>query len=103
MKRATWILVAALAVLLVYPATMPSAKSPDTGNTPPTITPNPGPGPYDDPDLNGDGDNGDGDGLGGFNGGGKKDGLNTAAGLGTPESMAKIWWMYFMMSFWTIF
>lgn len=90
MKRAMLILVAALAVLLVYPATMPSAKSPSTNDSPTIhiITPHvPG---GDDPNGTDDNDDGDADDVSGF-----KDGRPSGATVViSAKSMAKAWWMY---------
>jgi hypothetical protein len=93
MKRACFILIAVLAVLLVYPASMPSAKSPSIDDSPTIIvTPNTGPGvPSGSGD--GDGDQGDADDLG-FKG--DKHTRYKVGGLPQTRSGAKIWWMYLL-------
>ena len=95
MKRACFILIAVLAVLLVYPATMPSAKSPGIDDSPTIIiTPNPGHGggpPAGTGD--GDGDEGDADDLGIK---GKDPNQQSAGGFQQTRFGAKIWWMYLL-------
>ncbi len=91
MKRACFILIAVLAVLLVYPASMPSAKSPSIDDSPTIIiTPNTDPG---GPLGSGDGDQGDADDLGLK---GDKHTRFTVGGLPQTRSGAKIWWMYLL-------
>ena len=98
MKRASLILIAILAVLLVYPASMPSAKSPGRTDTPTItiITPFAGPG-NGGPTLTGEDDNGDQDDIAGIKKGQRPSGDGGPSGLsGLPGvSMAKVWWMYF--------
>ena len=95
MKRAILILVAVLAVLLVYPATTPSAKSYRVDADSPNIIT--GPSGYEDPiDLsgNGDGDDGDSDGVSGIRGG-RRDGFTNVSGqTGNVVTGGKLWWMY---------
>ena len=91
MKRAIFIMIAVLAVLLVYPATTPSAKSPSTQDSPTIqiITP-----PGNDLGLSGDGDDGDGDDLGGMRDGFKEGTHGAVSQRDTKWLQAKIWWMY---------
>ena len=91
MKRAIAILVAVLAILLVYPATAPSAKSPNFTDTPTIIHILP---PGDGSQGNsGEDDEGDGDDLAGI----KPE--YRPGGMGGPASAARsqaiVWWMYF--------
>lgn len=84
--------------MLVYPATMPSAKSPGTYDSPTIITAaKPQPGPY--PSGSGDGDGGDGDDLAGLRDTGTKPTGTGGVGLvtfGDSGSAAKVWWMYLL-------
>ena len=95
MKRACFILIVVLAVLLVYPTSMPSAKSPNINDSP-TIIITPPPGPGGDPPSGtgeGDGDQGDADDLG-LKGG--KDQLSDVSSFRQTGFGAKIWWMYLL-------
>lgn len=97
MRRAFIVLVAALAVLLAYPATMPSAKSPGIADSPTIAIIHPGTG--GDIPRSGDDDGGDGDDLAGL-----KEGTRPTGGGGPLErvlldptrSGAKVWWIYFL-------
>jgi hypothetical protein len=100
MKRALAIIVAVLAILLVYPATAPSAKSPSYTDSPTIIhiLPPPGDSGYSN---SGEEDEGDGDDLAGIKpgtrptGGGDPIGPN-AAGFQPVGPQAQVWWMYFL-------
>ena len=96
MKRASFIAIAIFAVLLMFPATMPSAKTPGTTADTPTIhiiTSQPG-GQIPGPNPTGDGDGGDGDGLAGIRDGTR---IQGAAQPATPVSLAvKVWWAYLL-------
>ena len=105
MKRALVVFIAVLAILLVYPATTPSAKSPSYTDSPTNIhilPPSPGPDGYGN---SGEEDEGDGDDLAGIkpgirpDGGGGPVGPDGAGAFSAfypagPE--AKVWWMYFI-------
>jgi hypothetical protein len=102
MKRAIAILVAILAILLVYPATAPFAKSPSYTDSPTIIRILPPPG---DVANSGEDDEGDGDDLAGIKpgtrpdgGGGPvgRDGPGNAAGFYPAGPEAQVWWMYFL-------
>ena len=97
MKRAWLIFIAVLAVVLVYPATTPSAKSPSDVDSPHKhiITSMDGKYLPDDPEGSGDGDgdSGDADDVGGWKGGGDTPWQRSGFG---PGSTAKVWWMYFL-------
>ena len=95
MKRACFILIATLVVLLVYPASMPSAKSPSIDDTPNIITPHTGQFP-DEPSGSGDGDgdSGDADDLGLRNYG--RGDLPPVSAFQQTRFGAKIWWMYLL-------
>jgi hypothetical protein len=104
MKRALAVLIAVLAILLVYPATTPSAKSPGYTDSPTNIhiLP-PGPAPGDQSYGNsGEEDEGDGDDLAGIkpgtrpDGGGGGTGGAFAPGYFPAGPEAKVWWMYFL-------
>ena len=98
MKRASTILIALIAVLLVYPATMPSAKSPSVGDTPTRHIITPYVGPTGDLGMTGDDDDGDGDGIAGIRGGERP--IGTGFVTASPDgSGAKIWWMYLLIQF----
>ena len=95
MKRACFILIAVLAVTLVYPASMPSAKSPNINDSPTIIiTPPSGPG-GDTPSGTGesDGDQGDADDLGLR---GDKSDPQGVSSFQRTRFGAKIWWMYLL-------
>ena len=96
MKRASLILIAIFALLLAYPATLPSAKTPGTTADTPTIhiiASQPG-GDVPGPNPSGDGDEGDGDGLAGIRDGTRIQGAFQSA---SPASLAvKVWWMYLL-------
>jgi len=95
MKRAFVILIAVLAILLVYPASMPSAKSPGYADTPTIQTPR-GPAPVGF-GQSGEDDDGDGDDLAGVKDGTRADGGGLALSSFAPQgSLAKVWWMYFL-------
>ncbi|MFQ5511994.1 MAG: hypothetical protein ACE5EO_09110 [Candidatus Krumholzibacteriia bacterium] len=95
MKRACFILIAVLAVLLVYPASMPSAKSPSIDDSPTIIiTPNTGPnGDLPSGTGSGDGDSGDADDLG-FRG--DRHTRFTTSDFEQTRFGAKVWWMYLL-------
>lgn len=100
MKRAIVVLIAVLAVLLVYPTSMPSAKSPGSTDSPTMqILPRGPVPPGGGFGQSGEDDEGDADDLAGIkpgtraNGGG---GLLETSGFGADGSMAKVWWMYFL-------
>lgn len=98
MKRAWFILIAALAVLLVYPATLPSAKSPGTSDSPIIIViiPEPGPVPNGGSNPSGEDDDGDADDLSGLRDGYTFQGDSAVSGgFFRSALMAKVWWMYF--------
>ncbi|MDH3216929.1 MAG: hypothetical protein OEN01_11675 [Candidatus Krumholzibacteria bacterium] len=97
MKRALIALVAVLAVLLVYPATTPSAKSPGIDDSPTMhiITPGNGTGDYGS-GQSGDDDEGDGDDLAGIKRGTRPTGNPDPVSGFITRSGAKIWWMYFL-------
>jgi hypothetical protein len=92
MKRAWLILIAVLTVVLVYPATMPSANSPGVDDRPTIYIITPQLPDGDDPSGTEDGDEGDADDLGmkgrDHN---RPDGprLINASGYVT-----KVWWIY---------
>ena len=96
MKRALVVLIAVLAVMLVYPASTPSAKAPRYTDTP-TIQVHPqGPAPMG-PGLTGEEDEGDGDDLAGMKDGTRADGGGVGLSTFGPQgSLAKVWWMYFL-------
>ena len=97
MKRAFVLLVAALAILLVYPASMPSAKSPGKTDNPTiiTITPVSGPG-ANALGQSGEDDDGDQDDIAGIKKGKRPSGGGIGALSSYPGgSAAKVWWMYF--------
>jgi hypothetical protein len=101
MKRAMFIAIAALLVLLVYPSTHPYAKSPNPGViSGPTVV-----SPYsaDDPPVgytdNDDGDDGDSDDVGWRDKGTRPNGNAPAGGSHAPASMGinllfKMWWNF---------
>ncbi len=96
MKRALAVFIAVLAILLVYPATTPSAKSPGFTDTPTIIHilppgPSPGDGGYG---QSGEDDEGDGDDLAGIKPGTRPHDGAPGFYLAGPE--AKVWWMYFL-------
>jgi hypothetical protein len=96
MKRAAFILIAALLVLLVYPSTHPFAKSLDPANTGPiVVTPYPGTQPIvltdsDDDDS----DDGDADGLTGYRDRGERPGGTSVLNPGASAvvMVLKMWW-----------
>lgn len=91
MKRAWLILIAVLAIVLAYPATLPSAKSPANGTDTPTIVLPP---LGDGPDGSGESDDGDADDPSGN----KIRGKDRPTGSSVLESNrlgASVWWMYF--------
>ena len=94
MKRAMLLLVTVLAVVLVYPATAPSAKSYRVATDSPNIIT--GPSGYEDPiDLSGDGDgdDGDGDGIAGIRGD-RRSGVSAVSSHSGNTTWGKLWWMY---------
>ncbi|UCG52544.1 MAG: hypothetical protein JSW58_03060 [Candidatus Latescibacterota bacterium] len=95
MKRAWLTLVAVMALVLVYPTTMPSAKSPGAQDTPTIhiITPQSG----DNPAFSGEGDDGDADDLAGRqNKKTKPNGVSIDTGVQIQARLAaQIWRMYF--------
>jgi hypothetical protein len=98
MKRAIFILIAALLVLLVYPSTHPYAKSRDAVmDGPIVVTPPTGELPIvlSDSDDD-DSDDGDADGLTGSRGGHTKPGGSSRAaeGLSNVVLTLKMWWKY---------
>ena len=100
MKRAIFILIAALLVLLVYPSTHAYAKSPKPGiiTGPTVITPVSDGGPTSYTDSNDDGsDDGDSDDVAGWRDRDTKPGDRTPAGeiVYTPRGLGvvyKMWW-----------
>ena len=94
MRRALIIFIAVIAVMLVCPATAPSAKSPSKTFETPTIN-IVSPRDIGDPSYSGDEDDGDGD-IVGLRDGTKFDGgpsgVQSATGI-------KAWWMYYWMFF----
>jgi len=102
MKRALVVFIAVLAILLVYPTTTPSAKSPGYTDSP-TIHiiprgPSPGDGDYG---QSGEDDEGDGDDLAGIKPGTRPDGGGggpggASSGFYPAGPDAKVWWMYFL-------
>lgn len=97
MKRAWLILIAALAVMLAYPTTMPSAKSPaiSNGDTPTIYIISPRSG-GDTPSQSGDDDDGDADDLG-FKGGTISTTTNTER-TRLMRDAAQVWWMYLVFN-----
>ncbi|NIM18953.1 MAG: hypothetical protein GTO51_01050 [Candidatus Latescibacteria bacterium] len=100
MKRALFVYLAVLAVLLVYPSTDLLAKSPKSSDyptiiiVPPTIY---APGPNDYWGTGGEddgGDPGDADDLAGTRGGKPVD-RNFLPGFGDARIVLKVWWLYF--------
>ena len=98
MKRAIFILIAALLVLLVYPSTHPYAKSRDAVEDGPIVV---APPPVDQPIVltdsgDGDSDDGDADGIIGGRGGHTKPGGSSRAseGLSSFVMVMKMWWKY---------
>ena len=97
MKRACLVLIAVLAVLLVYPATMPSAKSPGIDDSPTIHVTPPGHVPGDGFGQGGDDDEGDADDLSGIKGVRETlGGQDGASAFYSGGSAAKVWWMYFL-------
>ena len=100
MKRAFIVLITVLAVVLVYPATMPSAKSPSSLDSPHKFIVTGQDGKFfpDNPDGSGDGDGdqGDADDIGGMKDGGK---FVPDRSQFSPMSAAKVWWMYFLFAY----
>jgi hypothetical protein len=95
MKRAVVIFVAILAMLLVYPATTPSAKPPTYSDTPTIIhiLP-PGDGTHGN---SGEDDEGDGDDLAGIKPGTRPHGGGEGSSVYWPAGpQARAWWMYFI-------
>lgn len=94
MRRALIIFIAVITVMLVCPATAPSAKSPSETVGTPTIN-IVSPRDMGDPGHSGDEDDGDGD-IVGLRDGTKYDGgafgVQSATGI-------KAWWMYYLMFF----
>ena len=95
MRRALIVFIAALAVMLVYPTTMLSAKSSPitTDQDSPTIIST----PYipDGPAYTGDDDDGDGDGIAGIRGGIP---IRGPVGANTAGEIARIvWWQYLLL------
>ena len=101
MKRALVVFIALLAILLVYPATTPSAKSPGYTDSPTNMSILPrGPAPNDGSNS-GEEDEGDGDDLAGIKPGTRPDGGGGPSGPHAPGYYqtgpeAKVWWMYFL-------
>ena len=102
MKRALVVCIAVLAILLVYPATTPSAKSPGYTDSPTNIHilppgPAPGDGGYGN---SGEDDEGDGDDLAGIKPGTRPDGGGSGganvSGYFPAGPEARVWWMYFL-------
>ena len=95
MKRAFIVFIAALAVMLVYPTSMLSAKSAhittDTDSPIIITTPN----IPDGPAFSGDDDDGDGDGIAGIRGG-----IPTRGPVGmasTGQTVRIVWWQYLLL------
>ncbi len=96
MRRALIIFIAVIAVMLVCPATAPSAKSPSRTFETPTIN-IVSPRHMGDPGYSGEEDDGDGDTAG------LRDGTRTKfdggpAGVQSASGI-KAWWMYYLMFF----
>lgn len=96
MKRACILVVALLAILLVYPASMPSAKSPGRTDHPTiqVITPISGPGDRGF-SQSGEDDDGDQDDIAGIKKGRRPLGGGSGVSAYSSGSAAKVWWMYF--------
>jgi hypothetical protein len=99
MKRALYIIIAVLAVMLVYPSADLQAKSPNLKDTPSKqVIP-----PIDDPIIpgiivNDDGeDSGDADDIAGLPSRDKMRGIEQSSchDLMAARLLVKIWWMYF--------
>ena len=101
MRRVVFVLIALLAVLLVYPASTPSAKSPGITDSPtmhiiPRGPAPPGSGGFGE---SGEDDEGDADDLAGIKDGTRASGGGGLLGLSVfvpDNSLAKVWWMYFL-------
>ena len=92
MRRAMIIFIAVVAVMLVYPATAPSAKSPSETLENPTIH-IVAPRDIGTPGYSGEEDDGDGDIVG------LRDGTKFNGGPFGVQSATEIkaWWMYYLM------
>lgn len=95
MRRALFILLAVLTVMLVYPTTTPSAKSPNAADRPSIyiVTPQAEGGPLA---RSGGSDEGDGDDLSGL-----RDGRGITPDLGSGlqnKAGTKVWWIY--LAYW---